>query len=91
MEFTVRINVDNAAFADDFNGYSETASMVAAIADKLQHGHKSGTCIDSNGNTVGQWAFVPERPWCPTCGTLADADGYCTDAGCPNVGKSVGG
>lgn len=30
------------------------------------------------------------RPECPDCGTRVDEDGYCTDAGCPRVGKTVG-
>lgn len=30
-----------------------------------------------------------ERLPCPSCGTLVDEDGYCTDVGCPNCGKAV--
>ena len=28
-----------------------------------------------------------ERPWCGTCGTRLDVDGYCVDPGCEWVGK----
>lgn len=34
-------------------------------------------------------AEIAERAVCPDCGTVADIDGYCVDAGCTNVGKTV--
>lgn len=34
-------------------------------------------------------AVIAGADVCPDCGTVADVDGYCVDAGCTNVGKTV--
>lgn len=34
-------------------------------------------------------AATEVRPPCPECGTTIDEDGYCTDVGCVNCGKTV--
>jgi hypothetical protein len=42
-----------------------------------------------HGDKIYSVTEMIARPECPACGTRVDEDGYCTDAGCENVGKSI--
>lgn len=58
MKFTVEIECDNAAFADDCHSY-EVARILRELADDLNAGlfdgkRKSTGLRDANGNHVGQ-------------------------------------
>jgi hypothetical protein len=67
-EFTVKINCENAAFGfdptedDDEPDEEARAAEVARILRKIafsleQGGEDSGTCRDTNGNSVGAYGF----------------------------------
>lgn len=57
MRFTVTIDVDNAAFEEDPG--MEVARILRKIAD-IQAAERAdaGTFTDSNGNTVGSFAYL---------------------------------
>jgi hypothetical protein len=56
MEFTVRINCENAAFDDALA--TETARILRGIADSLESGQNLPLALfDSNGNQVGRANF----------------------------------
>lgn len=59
MEFTCRINMDNAAFEDP----RELGRILSAIAAKIRKDSKAdaGPAIDINGNNVGEWTIYGER------------------------------
>jgi hypothetical protein len=61
MEFTVKINVDNAAYEDQDIQY-QLIENLKDIIDRLEHSCDWGTVKDVNGNTVGRWSldFVEE-------------------------------
>lgn len=67
MTFSIKINLDNAAFTED-PGYEvqrmfqELAELVLALTAKLDRGVPTGmakgdrgTLRDVNGNTLGEW------------------------------------
>lgn len=54
MEFTMKINMDNAAF--DRGDGRELARLLREAATRLADvGESDGTLRDINGNTVGSW------------------------------------
>lgn len=62
MPFTISIETDNAAFADETgegDGQTEKAHevqrIVRIVVDKIGSGYTSGPLYDSNGNAVGSW------------------------------------
>lgn len=59
MTLTVKINMDNAAFADDGNdGRTEAARLLGIVALKLDQGScERGLLIDHNGNNTGTWTI----------------------------------
>lgn len=54
MDFTCKVNMDNAAFEDDD---AELLRIVEDVAAKIGQGRTNGTCVDANGNTVGEWSI----------------------------------
>jgi hypothetical protein len=57
MNFTLNINLDNAAFQDNYNDPAENlAYCMHQVANKIQSlKNQDGTVKDINGNTVGNW------------------------------------
>ena len=56
MEFTLKINMDNAAF--DRGEGRELARLLRAVAKRVDEtgaGENDGTIRDINGNKVGSW------------------------------------
>lgn len=54
MKFTMRVNCDNAAFAEDPNG--ELARILREVARQVEEdGRSSNSIRDLNGNLVGHW------------------------------------
>jgi len=54
MRLAVKVDCDNAAFAD--NGLAvELGSILMDVVERLYDGDVAGTLVDSNGNTVGSW------------------------------------
>lgn len=56
MEFTVKINVDNAAYQDQAIQYQLIDNLKDIIA-KLEDACDWGTVRDVNGNEVGEWSL----------------------------------
>jgi hypothetical protein len=59
----IEIKTGGAAFCDPYTGeedkYWESVELnriLANICLKIENGEKSGSCIDINGNKVGQWS-----------------------------------
>lgn len=59
MKFTLEINSDNAAFADDPAG--EIARILRAVAQTVERGREEGPAVDVNGNRVGVWRIEGEE------------------------------
>ena len=60
MEFTLRVEMDNAAFENP----GELARILRALADVLADGVQPGdsdNVRDANGNTVGEWDVSEDR------------------------------
>lgn len=59
MEFTMTVNMDNAAFEDEETAYGELVRLlrttVLVDVDRASVTHK--TIMDSNGNRVGEWSI----------------------------------
>ncbi len=59
MKFELKIESENAAFADFPS--METARLLRQTAYKLLDGSDSGVLMDINGNRVGDWDLdIPE-------------------------------
>lgn len=55
MKAIIKIQMDNAAFADGDNAPYELARILREAADRLDDGDISGFSLrDANGNTVGE-------------------------------------
>lgn len=52
MKIRIVVNMDNAAFDDN---PAELADILSDVAAAVDHGQTGGRCMDSNGNSVGQW------------------------------------
>lgn len=59
----IEIRTENEAFRDPFTGdydaYAEAREICRILKDviqKLEVGYTDGTCIDTNGNRVGEWS-----------------------------------
>ncbi len=59
----IEIKTGNAAFCDPYTGeeneYWESVELnriLANICLKIENGETSGSCMDINGNKVGQWS-----------------------------------
>ena len=62
--FELKMKTGNAAFCDPYTGEEsecdeahEVARILREIADYVEHGKRSGGCIDYNGNNVGKYGF----------------------------------
>ena len=62
MKFIIRIDLENAAFADGDEG-AELARILRKMADSIESAGEAPRCFenvrDVNGNTVGQYAAKP--------------------------------
>ena len=59
----IEIKTGNAVFCDPYTGKEdmyyegfELSRILREIADKIDGGATHGSCIDINGNKVGQWS-----------------------------------
>ena len=60
MEFTMRIDMSNAAFDDE--EANELRRILQVVSERLAHGDVAGSCMDTNGNTVGGFVITfPEE------------------------------
>ena len=58
-KFTMEVELENAAF--DGNPRTELSVILAdVIVRVVKSENVVGTCMDSNGNTVGGWKIVDE-------------------------------
>lgn len=55
MTFTMTVDMDNAAFADDPD---ELARILAVVRGRVREGETDGRCMDVNGNRVGSWEIT---------------------------------
>lgn len=60
MKFQLKMECDNAAFADDCPEY-EIARVLKRIVAKLEAGITSGSAPDTNGNRVATFKTVGKR------------------------------
>lgn len=59
MEFTMKVNMDNAAFADRF----QLVKLLDRVRMRyLSYADSEGTLTDWNGNTVGSWEITGPNP-----------------------------
>ena len=61
MKFKLSMSCNNAAFHDsepDDDPSEEIARILHAVADRLNNGILSGTCVDANGNNVGVFSLL---------------------------------
>lgn len=56
LAFTLHMRTTNAAFVED--EAEEMRLVFNRIWGDIQHGKRSAAIFDSNGNSVGTWAFV---------------------------------
>lgn len=60
MDFVLRINCDNDAFGDNaLSRDIEVSYILGRIAQSLEDGKSYGTIRDTNGNTVGEYEYIP--------------------------------
>ena len=68
MTFNMTVDLDNAAFDEDYDGPAELARILGSAADSLRRFRSLGderlkgpvTVRDINGNTVGTWEIASE-------------------------------
>lgn len=59
--FRARIVTGGAAFhseekeMDNYERNAEVARILRDVADRIESGEEYGTCMDINGNAVGDW------------------------------------
>lgn len=53
--FKVEMQTDNEAF--DLYADGEVRRILQKICDDLENGISHGSCIDTNGNKVGEWSL----------------------------------
>ncbi len=63
--FTLTINTDNEAFTPEPG--AEVARILRVIADRVEAGRTDGAAMDVNGNRVGSFAILPDRPAAGGC------------------------
>ena len=56
MEFTLNINLDNAAYQDDYMA-EELSSNLEFIVGAILSNKTDGIVRDSNGNKTGSWSI----------------------------------
>ncbi len=59
MEFELKFECDNAAFAEDYAG--EVARILKLVASQVERGSRAGRAVDAYGNTVGYWTLSREE------------------------------
>jgi hypothetical protein len=55
MEFTLKIDMDNAAF---LYYDKELGRLLTEVVIEISHQNRYGTVIDLNGNKVGSWEIT---------------------------------
>ncbi len=58
--FKLKITMGNDAFVEDEN--QELSRILKSVAQRLEGGEVSGTLRDINGNNVGRFSKVMQRP-----------------------------
>ena len=54
--FEIKFSTGNAAFnEDELDKRYECARILKEVYDKIRGGYDHGSCIDINGNKVGEW------------------------------------
>ena len=60
----LEIRTGNEAFRNPYTGdedkemeAKEVVRILSMIQTQLNHGYRSGSCIDYNGNKVGEWSL----------------------------------
>jgi hypothetical protein len=56
MKFVLTFDCDNDAFAGDAE--SEVMAILNRIRNAVAEGRRTGTVFDTNGNRIGEYAFV---------------------------------
>ena len=56
MKLHIKIKMDSSAFS--VQPERECAWLLSKISEDLMNGSVQGTCIDTNGNTVGEWEIL---------------------------------
>lgn len=59
VELNVRINLDNAAFADPHEATRCLRKVAEEVAELPGPVNATGIIRDSNGNSVGEWHIIP--------------------------------
>ena len=68
MEFTMKVNMDNAAFSEIWTGFTAPARkelqriLQNVEIDVMLHTLDAGKITDYNGNTVGSWEITGPNP-----------------------------
>ena len=57
--FTLQFQTGGSAFRGG-NEPLEVERILTVVASRVHAGHTDGNCVDSNGNTVGQWTLLPD-------------------------------
>ena len=58
-ELRIRINLDNDAF-EELETRGEVARCLSRVAAAYDGGKTTGSVVDTNGNTVGEWEVACE-------------------------------
>lgn len=53
MRFAVKLESESEAM--ELAPIAETGIILSRIIHRLEEGYLGGSCLDSNGNTVGEW------------------------------------
>lgn len=56
MKFSLTIDMDNAAFADD--PHYSLIRIIDTLRSQLVAARDNGACMDINGNRVGAWEIT---------------------------------
>lgn len=58
--FKLEFKTENAAFDIESGPEEECVRIIERVKQQVLCGQTSGTCIDINGNKVGEWAYTKE-------------------------------
>ena len=55
VTFTMKFDMDNAAFDDGDDYATHAANMLVHVAHRVRQYKTGGTIVDVNGNKIGSW------------------------------------
>lgn len=62
-KFTMSVDMDGGAFDGSVDDAGlELLKIMGKASGRVRDGEREGTLLDTNGNTVGSWAIVPNDP-----------------------------